>query len=93
MENTIRTNAMKMRDATGLLTGLVIGGLAGFGTMMLLAPQSGKETRARIWQKSTELQDRASDTFDDLVILSQFDNRQILAGRRGTMEIPLPEQG
>jgi gas vesicle protein len=82
MENTIRTNGIDSRDSAGILTGLLIGGLAGFGAMMLLAPQSGKKTRAQIKQKSAELQERATDTFDDLVTLSHFDNRKILAGTR-----------
>jgi gas vesicle protein len=48
-----------------------------------LAPQSGKKTRAQIEQESTKLQDRAADTYDDLVILSRFDNRKILTGTQG----------
>jgi gas vesicle protein len=82
MDNSIRTNGTDVRDSAGLLTGLLIGGLAGFGAMMLLAPQSGKMTRAQIKQKSAELQDRATDTYDDLVTLSHFDQRQILVGTR-----------
>ncbi len=82
MNNTIRTNAADLHDSMGLLSGLLIGGLAGFGAMLLLAPQSGRKTRARIGQKSMELQDRATDTFDDLVTLSHYDNRKILAGTR-----------
>jgi gas vesicle protein len=82
MDNSIRTNGTDGRDSAGLLTGLLIGGLAGFGAMMLLAPQSGKMTRAQIKQKSAELQDRATDTYDDLVTLSHFDQRQILVGTR-----------
>jgi hypothetical protein len=41
MENTVRTNGTELHNSVGLLTGLLIGGLAGFGTMLLLAPQSG----------------------------------------------------
>jgi gas vesicle protein len=80
MDNAIRTNSIDISDTAGLLTGLLIGGLAGFGAMMLLVPQSGKKTRTQIRQKSMELQDRVTDTFDDLVLLSHFDNRKILAG-------------
>jgi gas vesicle protein len=82
MDHSIRTNGTDGRDSAGFLTGLLIGGLAGFGAMMLLAPQSGKMTRAQIKQKSAELQDRATDTYDDLVTLSHFDQRQILVGTR-----------
>jgi gas vesicle protein len=68
------------RNSIGFLTGLLIGGLAGFGTMMLFAPQSGKRTCIQIEQKSTELQDRAIDTFNDLAALSHFDTRKFLTG-------------
>jgi gas vesicle protein len=83
MDNAIRTNGTELQDSVGLITGLIIGGLAGFGAMLLLAPQSGKMTRAQIGQKGIELQDRATDTYDDLVTLSRFDNRKILAGTHG----------
>jgi gas vesicle protein len=86
MENTVRTNGTELHNSVGLLTGLLIGGLAGFGTMLLLAPQSGKKTRAQIKQKRTELQVRATDTFDDLVTLSHYDNRKIVVGTREKME-------
>jgi gas vesicle protein len=81
MENTVRTNGNGPDDSGGLLAGLLIGALAGFGAMLLLAPRSGRNTRARIMQKSTELQGRATDTFDDLLALSHYDDRQILAGQ------------
>ena len=80
MDTVVRTNDAKLRASMGLLTGFLIGGLAGFGAMMLLTPQSGKKTRIQIGEKSIELQDRATDTYDDLVILSRFDNRKILTG-------------
>ena len=82
MDNTIRAHNTERHALAGLLAGLLIGGLAGFGAMLLFAPQSGKKTRDRIGQKSIELQDRAADTYGDLSKLSYFDNRQILAGPR-----------
>jgi gas vesicle protein len=78
MNNAVCTNDIEKRSSSlGLLTGLIFGMLAGFGTMMLLAPQSGKRTRIQIGEKSIELQNRAIDTYDDLVMLSHFDNRKI----------------
>lgn len=50
-----------------VLVGLLIGGLAGAGTMLLLAPQSGKETRELIKQKSIELHDRTVDNVETAV--------------------------
>jgi gas vesicle protein len=43
-----------------LLLGLLIGGLAGVVTMLLFAPQSGKETRDQIEEKAIELRDETT---------------------------------
>lgn len=51
----------------GAFAGLLIGGLAGALTMLLLAPQSGRETRTQIHDKSFELRDRATKMFEDSV--------------------------
>jgi gas vesicle protein len=80
MDNAFQTNDSDKSSSTGFFTGLFFGTLAGFGTMLLLAPKSGKKTRAQIGLKSIELHDRATNTYDDLVILSRFDNRKILTG-------------
>ena len=42
----------------GLLVGGLVGGLVGAGALLLLAPRSGKKTRAQIQQKSIELRDQ-----------------------------------
>jgi len=49
----------------GVLAGILIGGLAGAVTMLLLAPQSGKDTRRQIREKSIELRDRTSEVMED----------------------------
>ena len=82
MNNDMRRNIRGIRDMLNLLMGLIIGGLAGFAAMLLLAPQSGQKTRVQIGQKSIELQDRAADTFNDLVALAHFDDREILTETR-----------
>ena len=43
------------------LTGLMIGGLVGASLALLLAPQSGAETRGQIRAKSLELKDEAME--------------------------------
>lgn len=48
-----------------VVVGILIGGLAGALTMLLLAPQSGKETRNQLQQKSIELRDRTSEIVED----------------------------
>lgn len=60
---------MSDRDEFGaFLVGFVFGGLAGAASALLLAPQSGPETRAIIKEKSIELRDRANETIDDAYI-------------------------
>jgi len=71
-----RNNVNYLRN---LLRALLIGGLAGAGTMLLLAPQSGKKTRAQIQQKSIELRDQAAETMEDAVAQGGVKARQIRA--------------
>jgi len=52
-------------DLGSFLAGFVIGGLIGAGVALLLAPQSGEETRGYIKDKSIELRDRAYETAED----------------------------
>ena len=48
-----------------ILAGLLVGSLAGALTMLLLAPQSGKDTRMQIKDKSIELRDRTTEMVED----------------------------
>ena len=41
--------------------GFVVGGLVGAAVALILAPQSGEETRAQIREKGIELKDRAGE--------------------------------
>lgn len=53
-----------MADRNGgaeFFAGLIIGGLVGAALALLLAPQSGEETRAQIREKSLEYKDRAEE--------------------------------
>jgi len=47
------------------LAGLFMGGLLGAAAALLLAPQSGEDTRTYIKDKSIELKDKAAVTYDD----------------------------
>ena len=47
------------------MSGLLIGGIAGAITALLLAPQSGEETRQVIIDKSLEIKDKAIETVED----------------------------
>ena len=46
-------------DFVNFLAGFVIGGLVGAAVALVMAPQSGEETRAVIMEKSIELKDKA----------------------------------
>ena len=62
-ENYSEANTGKI--VWGFLTGLLVGGLIGAGTMLLLAPQSGKKTREQIRLKGIELRDQTAGVFED----------------------------
>ena len=48
-----------------VLVGMLIGSLAGALAMLLLAPQSGKDTRVQIQKKGIELRDRTNEMVED----------------------------
>jgi gas vesicle protein len=57
---------MSDRDEFGaFLVGFIVGGLAGAVAALLMAPQSGEETRAVIKERSIELRDRAAAEAED----------------------------
>lgn len=57
---------MAERDDFGaFLLGFVVGGLTGAIVALLMAPQSGEETRAQIRDKTIELKDIVSDSAED----------------------------
>ena len=63
-----------MSDSNDFVTffaGMVIGGLVGAAAAMLLAPQSGEETRALIRDKSIELKDKAVDVSQDVQLRAE----------------------
>jgi gas vesicle protein len=60
-----------------VVVGLMIGSLAGAVTMLLLAPQSGKRTRAIIQRKGIELREQASDSLDSAMGQVRIKARQI----------------
>ncbi len=52
-------------DLGAFLGGFIIGGLVGAAAALLMAPQSGEETRTLIRDKSIELKDRAVETAEE----------------------------
>jgi gas vesicle protein len=48
------------------IAGILLGGLAGAVTLLLVAPQSGKDTRKFIQTKAIELRDKSSATVESV---------------------------
>ena len=53
-------------DFGAFLTGFVIGGLVGAAVALLVAPQSGEDTRTLIMDKSIELKDKVGESAEEL---------------------------
>ena len=53
-------------DFGAFFAGLIVGGLVGAATALLLAPQSGEETRQWIQDRGIELKDRAVEYGQDM---------------------------
>lgn len=60
-----------------VMTGLVVGGLAGAAVMILLAPQSGRQTRMQIQEKSIELRDKTSAMLGDAIEQVRTDGQKL----------------
>lgn len=60
MENNIEEQAFNFNGPLNFIRGLLIGGMAGAIALLLLAPQSGKRTRAQIQNRTIQLRDRTS---------------------------------
>jgi gas vesicle protein len=65
MMHEIQTNKDPEVNVTGVVVGMLIGGLVGAVTMLLLAPQSGADTRKQIQSRGIELRDRTNEIVED----------------------------
>jgi gas vesicle protein len=79
-----------MSDNNDFLTffaGMVIGGLVGAATALLLAPQSGEQTRTLIRDKGIELKDKAVEYGQDVQLRAE----KALDDTREQLEIVLDD--
>jgi len=73
---------LQMNDGNtfwGFLGGLLVGGLTGATAMLLLAPQSGQKTRAKIQQKGIELRQQTSDAVEGAITETRHKAHQMNA--------------
>lgn len=75
-----------------LLAGLLIGAAAGAVATLLLAPQSGRDTRMQIKEKGIELRDRTTEMVDDAMDQVRMGTNRLTTGGRQKAE-ELKHQG
>jgi gas vesicle protein len=93
-ENQQPVIVYRKSNALGVLVGMLIGGLTGAVTMLLMAPQSGKETRKQILEKGIELRDRTTEIVEDVVAQVRLDVNKLNAdGRQKANELLQQGQG
>ena len=72
----------------GVVVSMLVGGLAGAGTMLLLAPQSGEKTRMQIKEKGVELRDQTTGMMEVVMARIWLAKQKISRdGRRKTKEL------
>ena len=75
-------------NTLGVLGGMLIGALAGAAAALLLAPQSGKNTRRQIQEKGIELRDRTTELVDDTMTKVRTSANKIAMDlKRGGQEV------
>ena len=79
-------------NTLNLLVGMLIGGLVGAVAMLLLAPQSGKDTRKQIQEKSIELRDRTTEMVDDTMAKVRTNANKITTGLKDQVQEVAVEQ-
>jgi len=72
----------------GVLSGMLVGALAGAVAVLLFAPQSGEETRTQIMEKGIELRDRATGMVEDTMSQIRSDGKRFtISGRHKAKEL------
>jgi gas vesicle protein len=75
-------------SVTSVLTGLLFGGFVGAVTMLLVAPQSGSDTRMIIREKVIELRDRSTEVVENVLDQVRTDKDWLIeTGRQKAKEI------
>jgi len=92
MTNQTQIPKSQSGDIGSVLAGLLIGAAAGAAAALLLAPQSGRDTRMQIREKGIELRDRTTGMVDDAVRRVRSGTGMLVADGRQKVE-EIKEQG
>lgn len=92
MENENREPEYHNGNFLGVVGGVVIGAAAGAAAMLLLAPQSGSDTRMQIREKGMVLRERTAGMMEDAVRRVRLNAKKITVGGREKAE-ELKNQG
>ena len=80
---------MSGKDVGNFFTGFFVGALVGGAAALLLAPQSGEETRSQIRDKGIELKEKAEATYGEVVSEIEESTQELrtrLEGLSGKMD-------
>jgi len=81
-----------VNNTLSVLLGMLIGGLAGAVTMLLLAPRSGKDTRMQIQEKGIELRNLTTEMVEETVAQVRSNANKLTVGGREKLK-ELKQQG
>ena len=88
MENNNQELKFQNNNILGAIVGLLVGSLAGAIAMLLLAPQSGKDTRTQIQKKGIELRDSTTEMVEDALSQVQSSRDKLtMSGREKFQEL------
>jgi gas vesicle protein len=82
MEDNTMEHKSSFHSTKNMLIGLLVGGLAGAGAMLLFAPQSGAETRNQIRERSIQLRDQTTASVKNALEQARVETEEMAAGVR-----------
>jgi gas vesicle protein len=82
MEDSTEEHNSSFQSTKSMLIGFLVGGLAGAGAMLLLAPRSGAEMRSQIREKSVQLRDQTAATVKNALEQARLETEEMAAGFR-----------
>ena len=65
--NEPKSPSLNIDSPKGFIAGMLFGGLAGAGAMLLMAPLSGKHLRAQLQLKGNDIQAQANEDLEEAI--------------------------